>query len=69
MSEVCYMYGTPLMALYVTLALLTGGWLTKRRRKRLARTWQESFGLILGLAWACTGLYVLEILYEADLIR
>ena len=69
MSESCYLYGTPLMAVYVTLALLAGGWLGKRRRKRLARSWQETFGLILGLVWACTGLYVLELLYEGDLIR
>ena len=57
------------MALYVTLGMLSGGWLTKRRRKRMTRSWPETFGLLLGLAWACTGLYVLEILYEADLIR
>ena len=69
MSAICYLYGTPLMALYVTLAMLSGGWLTKRRRKRMRRSWHETFGLLLGLAWACTGLYVLEMLYEADLIR
>jgi hypothetical protein len=69
MSAVCYVYGTPLMALYVTLALLAGGWLGKRRRKRLARSWSETFGLILGLAWACTGLYVLELLYESDFFQ
>ena len=57
------------MALYVTLGMLSGGWLTKCRRKRMTRSWPETFGLLLGLAWACTGLYVLEILYEADLIR
>ncbi len=66
MGAVCYAYGTPLMALYVTIALIAGGWLRKGRRKRRALSWNETFGLILGLAWACTGLYVLELLYETD---
>jgi hypothetical protein len=68
-SEICYLYGTPLMALYVTGALIAGGWLNRRRRKRLARSWAEIFGLVLGLLWACTGLYVLELLYEGDLFH
>jgi hypothetical protein len=67
MSEVCYFYGTPLMALYIVLTLLAGGWLNPRRRRpRRRRSWTETFGLLLGLAWACTGLYVLSILYRKD---
>src|SRR5262249_11895757 len=58
-SGVCYYYGTPLMAVYVTLALLAGGRLKRSRRRRISRSWQETFGLILGLAWACTGLYLI----------
>jgi hypothetical protein len=69
MSGVCYFYGTPLMALYVTLALLTGGRLRRSRRRRMKRSWQERFGLLLGLAWACTGLYVLSVIYRNDLQR
>lgn len=69
-AGVCFAYGTPLMALYVTLALCAGGWLglRKRRRRRAPRprSWRERFGLILGLAWAFTGLYVLVNLYAAD---
>lgn len=68
-TALCFIYGTPLMALYVTAALVAGGWLGRRRRQRLARSWRETFGLILGLAWACTGLYVLEMLYEGDLFQ
>ncbi len=65
-SGVCYAYGTPLMALYVTSALLAGGWLRPRRRRRRPLSWQDRFGILLGLAWACTGLYVLFQLYRGD---
>jgi hypothetical protein len=69
MSAVCYFYGTPLMALYIVLTLLAGGWLGRRRRRaRRRRSWTEVFGLLLGLAWACTGLYVLSILYRKDFL-
>jgi hypothetical protein len=68
-SEVCFLYGTPLMAVYVTAALVAGGWLSGRRRRRLARSWREQFGLFLGLAWACTGLYVLWLIYRSELGR
>lgn len=65
-SASCYAYGTPLMAIYVTTALLAGGWLGRSRRRRARRSWRERFGLMLGLAWACTGAYALYLLYEAD---
>lgn len=65
-STICFAYGTPLMALYVTAALLAGGWLRRGRRRRAARDWRESFGLILGLAWALSGLYVLYLIYSED---
>jgi hypothetical protein len=67
MSAICYFYGTPLMALYIVLTLLAGGWLGRRRRRpRRRHSWTEVFGLLLGLAWACTGLYVLSMLYRKD---
>jgi hypothetical protein len=70
MATICYVYGTPLMALYVTLALLAGGWLPLRgRRRRRRRSFTETFGLILGVAWACTGLYVLGLIYKSDLFK
>lgn len=62
-TGICFFYGTPLMAVYMTLALLTGGWLRRRRRRRRARSWRERFGLVLSMAWACTGLYLLATLY------
>jgi hypothetical protein len=67
-AAICYVYGTPLMAVYVTVALFAGGWLPLRRR-RYPRNWTESFGLILGLIWACTGLYSLWLIYHDDLFR
>lgn len=66
-SAICFAYGTPLMALYLVLALTAGGWLGRRRRRRAARSWEESFGLVLGLVWACTGLYVLYLIYKEEL--
>ena len=66
-SGMCFAYGTPLMAVYVTAALLAGGRLRRRRRgRRSRRPWREQFGLLLGMAWACTGLYVLYMLYRDD---
>ena len=65
-SAVCFFYGTPPMALYVTLTLLAGGHLSRSRRLRIRRSWQETFGLLLGLAWACTGLYIISLFYRQD---
>jgi hypothetical protein len=65
-SGLCYYYGTPLMAVYVTFALLAGGRLRRSRRRRILRSWQETFGLLLGLAWACTGLYLIAVFYRRD---
>jgi hypothetical protein len=66
LTGACYAYGTPMMALYMTLALVAGGWLRRRRTRRARRSWRERFGVYLGLAWACTGLYVLYLLYAED---
>jgi hypothetical protein len=68
MSAICYFYGTPLMALYVTLALLAGGHLRRSRTRRMLRSWQETLGLLLGLAWACTGLYLISLFYRQDIL-
>jgi hypothetical protein len=62
----CYYYGTPAMALYVTIALLAGGYLSRGRRRRIRRSWQEQVGLVLGLLWACTGLYMISLYYKSD---
>ncbi len=68
-SAVCYFFGTPPMALYVTLTLLAGGYFRRSRRRRIRRSWQETFGLILGLVWACTGLYLISLFYRDDFSR
>jgi hypothetical protein len=66
-ASICFAYGTPLMALYVALALLAGGWFRKSRRRRYTRrSWREAFGLLLGLLWAISGLYVLFLIYKDD---
>ena len=56
---------TPLMAIYVMFAMLAGGWI-KRASRRRQRSWREQFGLLLGIAWACTGSYIMYTLYMAD---
>ena len=67
-AEICLLYGTPPMAVYMTLALLVGG--RFRRRRRPGRRppaplpWTERFGLLLGMAWAAAGLYVLSLIYR-----
>ncbi len=69
-SELCFLYGTPLMALYMVWALWAGGRLRRaRRRRQAARSWRERFGLILGLIWACTGLYMLALIYRQEFFR
>jgi hypothetical protein len=68
MSAVCFFYGTPLMAVYVTLALFAGGHFRRSRRRWMIRSWQESFGLALGLAWACIGLYLISLFYRQDFL-
>ncbi len=67
-AGVCFFYGTPLMAVYVTISLLVGGRL-RRKHWRRARSWREKFGLLLALAWACTGVYVLGKIYWEDFRR
>lgn len=67
-SGTCYFFGTPLMAVYVTLTLLAGGYFRRSRRRRMRRSWQETFGLLLGLAWACTGLYLISLFYRQDFL-
>ena len=66
--QICFAYGTPLMAVYLTVALLAGGWWRPRARKERKRTplpWTERFGLLLGMGWAVLGLYVLSMIYRS----
>lgn len=68
-SGLCYYYGTPLVAIYVTSALLAGGWIRRRRPRARPLDWRDRFGLILALAWACIGFYILSIYYRDDFRR
>lgn len=68
-SSVCWLWGTPLMGLYVTTALLVGGWFGRRGRRRLRRSWAEQFGLLLSCLWACTGLYIFGLLCWIDFVK
>jgi hypothetical protein len=68
-SSVCWLWGTPLMGLYMTAAILMGGWFGRRGRRLMNRSWREQFGLILSCLWACTGLYLLGLLYWIDLFK
>lgn len=64
-SQVCYFYGTPLMAAYMLLALWAGGHVRRRRRRGRARPhrWSERFGLALGIGWGGLGIVVLYMIY------
>ena len=50
----------------MTFALLAGGSFRRSGRRRIRRSWQEIFGLLLGLLWACTGLYLIALFYVDD---
>jgi hypothetical protein len=69
MSVICYFYGTPLMAVYVTTSLLFAGAFRRSRRRRIRRSWQETFGLLLSMAWAIIGWYLIGSFYIADIFR
>jgi hypothetical protein len=58
---------TPLIAIAVFSSFLAGGWLRRPRLSRLCSSWQETFGILLGLAWACLGIHRLTWLYYTEL--
>lgn len=66
-SGVCYVYGTPLMVVCITITLLAGGHFTSARRRRMRHSWQETLGLLLGLCWTCIGLLILALGHFFDL--
>ena len=57
------------LSVVMTVAILTGGWFGRRGRRRMRRSAREQLGLILACLWACTGLYLLGLLYWIDIFR
>lgn len=68
-TQVCYFYGTPMMALYVSIALLAGGRFRRAARRRLGPSWRERFGRVVGLVLAAVGAGVLISLYWQDILH
>jgi hypothetical protein len=63
----CFLYGTPLMGLFLVLGLWASGWLHRSRRKRFRRYWTERVGFWLGVAWFAIGVDTLGMIYLTDL--
>jgi hypothetical protein len=59
-----YVIASPLLGLvlFPTLFLRLRSW--RRARRAIGQGWREQFGLALGLAWACAGLYLLAMIYR-----
>lgn len=66
-SAVCWLWGTPLMGVYMTAALVAGGWFGRGARRRRRRSWHEQLGIVLTCLWACTGFYILYLICKVDL--
>jgi hypothetical protein len=58
---------TPLIAILILSSFWAGGWFYSTRRRRLRLSWQETFGIVLGVAWSCLGLHRLAWLYYTDI--
>lgn len=67
--SVVFMITTPLIALCLLLGLLASGRLRRVRRRLSQRSWQESFGLVLGLAWSCIGVYLVTLVYWDEFLQ
>ncbi len=67
--QLCYFYGTPMMGLYVLIALLAGGRWRRTARRRLGPSWRERFGQVMALLWAIVGFLILCSLYYQDFRR
>ena len=58
------------MAIYVTsTGCLAGGSSATRKATPSGPLVEETFGLFLGMAWACTGLYFLVLFYRHDIFK
>ena len=55
-------------SLFTMPAMVASGALGRSRRRRLFRSWQERFGVILGAGWTCMGLYWVAWLYRTLLL-
>jgi hypothetical protein len=64
-----FMITAPLIALCHLVGLLASGQLRRARRRLGQRSWQERFGLVLGLAWNCIGVYLLALVYWDEFLH
>lgn len=62
-----FFVATPLLAIVIMSSFLAGGWLRRPRRRSLWLSWQETFGIFLGLAWSCLGIHRIAWLYYKEL--
>jgi cytochrome bd-type quinol oxidase subunit 2 len=69
MNQVCYFYGTPLMAVFLWVTFGLSGWLRPRARRRFRKYWTERFGFWLGVVWFLLGGYLLGTMWWADLLQ
>lgn len=68
-SEIYFFHGAPLLAVFTTLGLLFAGAFRKSRRRRIRQSWQECFGILLSMALAVVGWYLIGTFYIADILR
>jgi hypothetical protein len=67
-AQICYFYGTPLMAVYMLIALAVGGRIRLSKKSRRRIDWMERFGLLLAFLWTSVGAFLHWLIYT-DRIR
>jgi hypothetical protein len=68
-SEIHFVRGSPLLAVFTALGLIFAGTFRKSRRRRIRQSWQECFGILLSIVWAVIGCYLIGTFYIVDILR